>query len=109
MLEIATLRIDTFLHLFGLCLRTGYRLLKIIIIILVIRQCVALMRCPILSALPYDKDLRCLKWLDMSVRPPIFVALPYADSMMIQFVRTWARLPTLLAFVTHNRVNDSRI
>ena len=59
MLEIATLRIDTFLHLFGLCLRTGYRLLKIFIIILAIGQYVALVRSPILSALPYDKDLRC--------------------------------------------------
>ena len=30
-------------------------------------------------------------------------------SMLIKFVRTWARLPTLLAFVTHNRVNDGQI
>ena len=59
MLEIAILRIDIFLRLFSLCLRTGYRLLQIIIIILAIRQCVALVRSPILSALPYDKDLRC--------------------------------------------------
>ena len=59
MLEIATLRIDIFLRLFSLCLRTCYRLLKIIIIILAIRQRVALVRSPILSALPYDKDLRC--------------------------------------------------
>ena len=29
--------------------------------------------------------------------------------MLIKFVRTWARLPTLLAFVTHNRVNDGQI
>ena len=66
--EIATLRIDIFLRLFSLCLRTCYRLLKIIIIILAIRQRVALVRSPILSALPYDKGLH------LSVRlPPFFL------------------------------------
>ena len=73
MLEIATLRIDIFLRLFSLCLRTGYRLLQIIIIILAIRQCVALVRSPILSALPYDKDLRCPNGWICRTPPPFSV------------------------------------
>ena len=56
----------------GFTVRTGY-MLKKYIITLGIRQCVAL------SAAPYDKDIRC-QWLDMSVRPPIFVALPFAQT-----------------------------
>ena len=35
--EIATLRIDVFLRLFSLCVRTGCKLLKIFILILAIR------------------------------------------------------------------------
>ena len=98
--EIATLRIDIFLRLFNLCLRTGYRLLKIITIILAIRQCVALVRCPILSALPYDKDLRCPNGWICPYAPPFFCITVRTDSMLIKFIRTWAHLPTLLAFVT---------
>ena len=41
----------------GFTVRAGY-MLKIMIIIHAIQQCVALVRSPILSALPYDKDLR---------------------------------------------------
>ena len=72
MLEIATLRTDTFIRLFSLCLKTGYRLLKISAGILV--------RSPILSTLPYDKDLRCPNGWICPYVPPISVALPYAQT-----------------------------
>ena len=45
------------------------------------------------------------KWLNISVRLPFFVALPYAQTAD-RFVRTWARLSNLLAFVTHSKIND---
>ena len=31
------------------------------------------------------------------------------DSMLIKLVRTWARLPTIQAFITHNRLNDGKM
>ena len=98
MLEIPTLCIDIFLRLFSLCLRTGYRLFKIMVGILV--------RSPILSTLPDDKDLPFPNGWIRPYAPPHFRCISErTDSMLIKFVRTRARLPTLLAFVTHNRVN----
>ena len=78
---------------FNFYLRTGLMLPKLFGI---------LVRSHILSALPYDKDLRCPNgWICPYIRPPPFFCISVrTESMLIKLVRTWARLPTLLAFVT---------
>ena len=53
----------------GFTARTGC-MLKMIIIILAIRQCAALVRSLILSALPYGKDLRCPNGWVCTYAPP---------------------------------------
>ena len=82
----SALRIDIFLRLFSLCLRTGYRLLKIFIIILAIGQYVALVRSPILSAYRTRKTYAA-QMVGYVRTPPHFRCITVrTDSMLIKFV-----------------------